>query len=425
MPEKWLSFFRSRKIRRRSYKKDKFRLSDVNWLRLSVIVGGIAVAVMLGVFGWNIHKNRQQRETLPEGLVPTASSSAGTPTATVPGSTPPLMDGKTEATALDLSEEVVTLKTKEKRINTPSFFNEELVYSAGSGSLDLPVLKTLYTYDLLTDKEKKITKAVVKDGEIYETVMNENWIIWVDTDQQGTNQIYCIDRNDTKKDPVLIKECDYTVPKLRLSRDVLLFSEQNEMQEERLYIVDLVTGEDLSIMDFTDSIQMLPDNYGVSSPDIYGDLIVWAAPNPKQTKEDILANGEKSVIYELDLNKIWDENYHPPYFDPDMYVHEPVTNGTVLAWIDKNKAPDSKLYLKVGDEIILVSEGVTTYALGNGFVAYGHDSQVYIYNYETRTYGRVTAPGKKGILPIVSGYRVVFFDLDSTGKDTLRSVIIK
>lgn len=415
-----LPFFKGKKIRRRSYKKDKFRFSSINWLRIVLLLGaamGIALSVFIGI---RIVNNYQNLEKLPEYVKNTPG-----PIKDAQATKEPVKaDGKTQETAFDMSGDVVKLKTKEKRINTPSIFGDELVYSAGTGSLDLPVLQDLYTYDLFTDEEKRITGAVVKNGEIYETVMNENWIVWLDTDQQGTNLIYCIDRNDLARGPIPIKECTYTVPKLRLSQDVLLFSEQNEEREERLYIVDLVTGEDLSIMDFTESIRALPDNYGVSSPDIYGNLIIWAAPNPKQSQEDLLKNGEKSIIYTLDLAHIGDDVYEPSYFDPEMYVHEPVTNGSAYAWIDRNKAPDSKLYLKVENEIKLIAENVTTYALGTGFLAYGNNSQIFIYDYEKGVYGRITAPGKHGILPVVSGKRVVFFDLDASGKDVIKSVVL-
>lgn len=104
-----------------------------------------------------------------------------------------------------------------------------------------------------------------------------------------------------------------------------------------------------------------------------------------------------------------------------MYVHDPITNGEVWAWIDKNKAPDSTLYLKVGDEVRRIAQGVITYALGDDMLIFGQNGNIYAYFYEDGTFARLNREGERSILPVVSGRRVVWFNktTSSGNKDQL------
>lgn len=413
--------------RGRSYRNESkgpgIGLENIRWS--AVIVTGLLIVVLLfaAVFGIRACAARAGREE------PAVAAPADTPAQA--GSDDPLqvteqatpapdtLEGRSLENALDLSGDVVEIKSKERSVNTPDVFGHEMVYSAGTGSLLEPLLKTLYLYDLDTDTETEVAKVKLKDGEIFETVLNSNYIAWLDTDQSGKNAIYVLDRTAEGAEPRLIKECSFAVPKLRLSQDYLMWIEQNEEKEERLYVVDLVSEENASIPGFAESIERMMSTYGVSAPGIYDTQIIWAASDPNQTEEDSILNGERSAIYYCDLEMFAQDDYEPSVYCPGMYVHDPITNGEAWAWIDKNKAPDSTLYLKVGDEVRRIAQGVITYALGDEMLVFGQDGGIYAYFYNTDTYARLNRPGERGIMPVVSGRRVVWFNKSAEGGDHL------
>lgn len=411
--------------RGRSYKNQNenksIGLENIRWS--AVIVTGVLLLVLLfaAVFGIRACTARIHRED------PVVASPVSTPkqaglddplTVTEQTQDPTRLAGSSIENPIDLSDGILQINSKEKSVNTPDVFGHEMVYSAGTGSLLEPLLKTLYLYDLDTDTETEVAKVQLKDGEIFETVLNANYIAWLDTDQNGSNAIYVLDRTEENARPRLIKECNFAVPKLRLSQDFLMWIEQNEEKEERLYVVDLVSEENASIPGFAESIERMMSTYGVSAPGIYGTEIIWAASDPNQSEEDSIRNGEKSAIYYCNLEMFAEDDYEPGVFCPDMYVHDPITNGDAWAWIDKNKAPDSNLYLKVDDEVRCIAQGVITYALGDDMLVFGQNGNIYAYFYRTDTYARLNHEGERSIMPVVSGRRVVWFN-KSADKDQL------
>ena len=410
------------RTQRRTDKNDKKNsgsmLDNIRWG--AVIVLGLLFIVLMFVlvFGVRACSARLMRDE-PVMLHPTATpvtAQADDPiqvTEVTPE--PEVQHGLSIDDPIDLSEGIMTVKSDENNINTPDVYGHEMAYSAGTGSLLKPLLKTLYLYDLDTGTEEKVAEVKLKDGEIFETVLNADYIAWLDTDQSGKNAIYVLDRNEENAEPHLIKECSFAVPKLRLSKDFLLWIEQNEEKEERLYVVDLVSEENASIPGFAESIERMVSTYGVSAPGIYGTEIIWAASDPNQSEEDSILNGEKSAIYYCDLERFAEDEYEPEVFCPGMYVHDPITNGEAWAWIDKNKAPDSSLYLKVGDEVTCIAQGVITYALGDDMLVFGQDGSIYAYFYKEGIYARLNRAGERGIMPVVSGKRVVWFNKSADG----------
>jgi hypothetical protein len=394
-------------------------VENIRWSAV-IVAGVLLLALLFGLaFGIRACAVRSGKQEPVSVSMPTPASNPEQGLTASSAPEPTGEPGSSLENPLDLSSGIIEIRSQEKSINTPDVFGHEMVYSAGTGSLLKPLLKTLYLYDLETGEEREVAKVKIKDGEIFETVLNNDYIAWLDTDQKGSNAIYVLDRNEENAKPRLIKECSFAVPKLRLSQDYLMWIEQNEEKEERLYVVDLISEENASIPGFAESIERAMSTYGVSAPGIYGTEIIWAASDPEQSQEDSILNGEKSAIYYCDLSLFAQDDYEPSVFRPDMYVHDPITNGEVWAWIDKNKAPDSTLYLKVGDEVRRIGQGVITYALGDEMLIFGKDGNIYAYFYKDGTYGRLNREGERGIMPVVSGRRVVWFNKSAGEGDHL------
>lgn len=312
----------------------------------------------------------------------------------------------------DISFGAKDIEFKERQINIPGIFDTELVFSAGTGSLDGEVLTKLYLYNLDTQTEELITQSQLGyQGEVYETYVNHNWIVWLDTNKGKKNYVKVMNRGTGQIST--LRSCESGQPKLRLYGDVLVWMEQVSDTVDKLFMVDLNVQEDLTLFDFTDKA-----TYGVSAPCIYENSIIWAGPGE---------TAETSGIYHLKLET--DEQglfNEPEKYYPGTYVHEPLYNGDIFVWLDTNKSRDGKLYMgRLGEEPVVIDQNITTYSLGDGVVVYGKNSSVWVYVVATGELCRLTSPGEMGMLPNVSKRTVVWYNLSSdSDKDVLRYKIL-
>ncbi len=321
----------------------------------------------------------------------------------------------------NLSHGSSNLRLSERHINQPSISGNEIFYSAGTGRLDSgPVLTKLCLYNLETQTEETIKTTELYNGSYYETLINEKWLVWLETDH-GVKNYICVRNRETGEDSVL-KTCENGKPKLRLSGDILIWMEQTEETLDRLYMIDLVSQENVALFSFRDVA-----TYGVSAPDISGDYITWSGPDPEQTEEE-RAQGETSGIFWVDLNTdVGGDEIEPNVYRPGTYVHEPHFDGENFIWIDSNKSFNSNLYFRPLDgEATVIAQGVTTYALGDGIVVYGKDEAVWVYVIETGETCRLTSANETGIMPTVQGRTVVWdtTSVDGENRDLVRYKVL-
>ncbi len=309
---------------------------------------------------------------------------------------------------------------EEKQINQPGIYDTELLFSAGTGSLDGQVLTKLYLYNLDTGEEELI-ETIDKSfymGEMYETQVNHAWLVWLETDHGEKNYIMAKDRGTGKESK--LKTCKNGQPKLRLNGNILIWMEQTSTTEDRLYMVDLTSGEDLSLETFTDKA-----TYGVSAPCIFDEKIVWAGPDKNQSEEEKEAEEHSGIYYQRLSADESGAMVDTEVYYPGTYVHEPLYNGDVFVWLDGNKSPSSKLYMgRPGEEPIEIVQGVTTYSVGDGIICYGKDQAVWVYIIKTGELCRLTSPGETGMMPKVTRRTVVWYNLDAQDKDVLRYKIL-
>ena len=380
---------------------------SINWVKVILaavlLIGVITGAVFLlracaGLGG-------KPPEASPDATETNAQATQSAPATPVPT---PFQDGSSEERAMDLSQEAVFVSSSERNINKPGIYGDELVYSAGTGALDKPMLTKLFLFNLKTMEEERLTTVSVKDGEIYETYVNTDYIVWLDTDQQGTNVIYFMRRNDTRvTDGVMpaeqqeefepatalnvpssstfsangtpsdatatdtnaataspsapplvtppeeesnimietqLKESGYHMPTLRLSGDRLVWNEQDSEKYEVLYVVDMISEEPVQLPFYTESIEGYETAYAISAPDIHRNEIVWAAPDPEDP------SGHNSVIYSCDIEQLqFDDNYTPFVWKANTFVHDPMTNGKAWTWIDTFHEPVQNLHVRYID----------------------------------------------------------------------------
>jgi len=290
----------------------------------------------------------------------------------------------------------------ETQINQPGVCGTEIIFSAGSGEIGGNVLTRVYRYNTATDEEIRVASTKVYNGEFYETLINEKYMVWVETDHGTNNNIYVYNReNETKR---LLKRCTNGKPKLRLDGDILIWMEQNSDSEDALQMIDLESEENLSLFTFTDVA-----TYGVSAPSIWDDNIAWVGPDESQSEEERETHETSTIHYFNLTDDVSDDGMEIHEYSPGTYVHEPIYDGTSMVWMDSNKAFTSNLYLaKPGDAAPqVIAEDITTYGMGDGIVVYGKDQSVWVYVIATGETVRLTTEGERGILPQVDHGRMV------------------
>ncbi|MBR2860606.1 MAG: hypothetical protein IKB86_02065 [Clostridia bacterium] len=343
---------------------------------------------------------------------------------------------------IDRSKGVKALAVEEKRVNQPCVYGHELLFSAGTGNLEHSVLTNLYLFDAITGKTEKVAQSSIKDGEIYETYLSENWIVWLDTDHKGKNIIYKKNRVAFDNIPAgtvsVVQETENHMPRLGLYGNYLVWMEQISDKQDKLYFVDLTTDENMALQLFENT------NYAVSTPFIYKNMVLWAEKDPDSSDES------KSAIYNvvfeelgqsssnednsLDEDETDDETsdageedsgeLEPEIFKTGTYVHKPICNDDIFVWIDKNNAPDSNLYYayKSGATApVMFWKNVTQYSLGDDFIAFVSNQMVYAYYYKSNILVQVSEAGRSAILPQAFGSLVVWEDkTDTSGKDVFK-----
>ena len=427
------------------------------------------IAVIVAILVVSIKDSSNTADVSPE-ITPPSGQSTLTPPGAWANPTPtgpPLISEPSGMIIMDNSVNAKQILVEEKRINRPAVYGSELLFSAGNGSIEKPVLTTLYLFDVTTQKYTKIATTQIEDGEIFEYFLSDKWIIWLDTDHKGTNIIYKMNRqtNEISK----VREVGNLRPKLSLYGDLLAWMEQVSEESDRLYLLELNSEEDIVIEEFHETA------YALSAPYIYENTVIWVGADPSGSGE--------SAIFRADFTM--DDSYSPEeqeqggeqtsaiddapspsaavqapaqstsaaetasptasptasasatapegpwlplpssaenetlkvyYYPAGMYVHEPMYNGQVVIWIDKNKAPDSSLYMLdlTSGEVSLLQTGVTSYALGTDFIVINSNQEIWAYYYRANTLIRVSSAERASILPETQGRVVVWEDKSSS-----------
>lgn len=453
---------------------EKFRMMVIICL-CAVVIASCAVALK-GDMLWNASRQKTEQSTDETALNPPEED-------TSEQEPKPSEDEITDPERLeviDLSDARMDLETEMLQINEPTPYGRELLYSAGSASsIDEPVLTRLFLYDLDTMQETQIAETQVKFGEIYEGRFNADWIVWLDTNQSGTNYIYALNRRTGEVSQV--KRCDLNKPQLVLYGDNLVWVEQKDEENDRLYLYNFKSGEPVALDGFNNP------TYGTCPPALYDDVLVWVCPSPE--------DAGMSIIKKLDLKKaliigaatqdpavqpvedefadepvdepadqpddvsaddtlqqeeatgqagpvdgsgedvpeqgesrddaateqVEDEGMEPQIIDPQGFAIYPQTNGKVIAWLDNLDPSEARLLMTMDDgrSIKMVAQGVgRLFGVGDKFIVYTQDDSIMLYFWETDRYARLTKPGEKGMLSkaCVVGNVVVWYDISDASQ---------
>ncbi len=314
--------------------------------------------------------------------------------------------------ALDFTRYIKEIIFRRRRIFNPYYNTGEIIVSEGtdnSGSpkglnihiVDLEPYETMQV-DARKDAIKQQMDITVKNDDLLNVILNEKFIVWVDSKRNGGGSIFC--KNRSQDEIFVIKEYAGRAPEISMDGDLITWNEQTGEKSSIIYLYDLSRRRNVTIA----TLESVP--YMASPSFIGGGELVWADGEENQTEHE-RSQGQKSAIYSVNLK---DETHPINIYPTGMYVYGPITNGSVRAWIDANNSPGATLYLGLEDNPPRkVDTDVTGYALCDNFVVYCKNEVIYAYNWTNGVFAVISKPNLKAALASARQNCVIWYDMTS------------
>ena len=297
----------------------------------------------------------------------------------------------------DLSSGQVEAKIRDNAINYAYYYNGEIVYSTTSGGTNYRKLK------IYTSETQSSTEIPVKClyNNINNIVMNDRYIAFTDSSTLGGGRICAIDRSTG--DQIIIKDYAYAMPKLKLIGNVLAFMQQAGSETDRLYLVDLTTGEAIANKVFEGSAMVGGGVFAFDEGIIYSVLYNEGETFSSRVVVLNVIDGTETV-YEF-----------------DRYVYEPMICGNYIVFLSSASGVADDIFLSEagGAPKLLVSD-VTNMIAGDGFIAYTKDGGIHAYVLSSGKFYRLNTPVSSGLLSSVNGREVCWYDV--TDYDDVNSI---
>ena len=316
---------------------------------------------------------------------------------------------------LDMTDRTkeVLLTGRNANISRPAICGDEIIFVGStnySGNADLALVNI---YDVTTREATTQPEIERQHDMILSIAATQRYIAYFDGYLSGGGDIYAFDR--TTLQTIHVATVDYDYPEVFLTEnDCVVWKTRTGETTEKLYLCTLPELELTTLAVFENS------TFGLSAPGTGGNVVVWAEADTSHTDAEQFGAIRILSMEEGEINPV-------TTYLPDMYVYRPVTDGTARAWLDSPGDDGAVLYLSVGTaRPRKVDDGVGSYAMGDGFLAYGKGGAVFAYFYETGQTARLSKPGEYCWVCAANGDIVVWFDItdEERERDILRYAIL-
>ncbi len=218
--------------------------------------------------------------------------------------------------------------------------------------------------------------------------MNDEWIVYFDAAANGGGQMTAYNR-DTQEARVL-KVVHTGLPKPVLYGDTAFWIERTGQNRDKLFAIDLNTGESATLVIFDGG------PYGLSRPFMFDGTLLYVAPDGQLTALDVETGKSETVPVA-------------------GYVHDPRMNADGIAFLDSDHAPDGHILWYDGQRTVEIVQGAVDFVLGNGFIAYSRFDKNYVYYYGDGTTFCTTRSDETAML--LGGGEDVIVWMDVTWRD--------
>lgn len=310
----------------------------------------------------------------------------------------------------NLQKKVSEVILRNRNVFSPSFYGDEMIFSAGNDAAGNAKMNWIYIYNAQTrNEEQRVEGIILQNDDLVEPQFNENYIVYLDAKRSGGSILCAYNRKTGETNE--IKTIVASLPTLRLCGNKITWVERTGTNQDKLYLYDLEQKIAVTAAVFNNSI------YGSSAPGLCEDKLVWADENPSVTE----GGTQQSVIMSLDIDSGTGEL---TTYNPGMYVHNPLTNGSETIWAGENTGSGAALYASVnGAPPRKIDDNVSQYDIGDGFAAYCKAGVLYTYNFDTGVVERLSPTGEICSLSDVSGSRVVWMNVVEKDKDEETDIV--
>ncbi len=299
----------------------------------------------------------------------------------------------------DLTDHIreVLLTNQFRYVSKPALIGDEIFFASGADNALNPALVNIYRSTAATSNSevpKKVEGIAAQNDNILSVAVSADFIVYFDAKDTGGGTIMAFNRNDNTVTP--LKTVLYGVVNVYLEGQWAFWIERTATDTYKLYMMNVKNQELTTLAVYTDSPM------GLSEPGVCDTEIAFVEADPDRANSEqynrivrqSLTTGEKTT------------------FDPGMYAFHPVTNGSALAWSDHFGAADSTLYLSVdGSMPRKMAENVSEYGLGQNFLAWCENGQIWAYYYKEDALYRVSKPAEYAQLETVSDHGVAWRDV--------------
>ena len=246
----------------------------------------------------------------------------------------------------------------------------------------------LLVYDIETNAHS-LLPLPLEYKSIRFPAVNDRWIVYFDSAANGGGRMAAYDRKTGEART--LKVVHTGLPKPVLFEDTAFWIERTGQSRDKLFAVDLNTGESATLVIFDNS------PYALSKPFVFGSTLLYVAPDGKLTALDLFTGSSKDVPVDAD------------------YVHDPQMNADGIAFLDSDHAKTGRLLWYDGKKTVEVVTGTVDFTLGNGFIAYSRFDKNYVYYYGDGTTFCTTRSDETAML--LGGGENVIAWMDVTWRD--------
>ena len=245
----------------------------------------------------------------------------------------------------------------------------------------------LLLYDI-AEKQQTFLKLPLTYKSIRFPVINDAWVVYLDTAANGGGQMTAYNR-ETQESRVL-KVVHTGLPKPVLYGDTAFWIERTGQSRDKLFAVDLNTGESATLVIFDGG------PYALSRPFMFESTLLYVAPDGALTALDVETGKSETIPV-------------------SGYVHDPQMNADGIAFLDSDHAEDGHILWYDGSKTVEIVGGAVDFVLGNGFIAYSRFDKNYVYYYGDGTTFRTTRSDETAML--LGGGEDVIVWMDVTWRD--------
>lgn len=322
---------------------------------------------------------------------------------------------QTAKPTLDMTDRIreILFSYRYKNASMPAIVGDTIFFSAGSDNAGNPKLAKIYSLEMessnATISPPEVPGIEAQHHNILSVDANEAYLVYFDANASGGGgTIFAYDRQT--QEVIKLKEVWYGSPEPKLAGNAAIWLERTGETQEKLYMMQIETQELITLEVFEDT------SFGLSLPGVCETEVVWAVRDTSYTDGRLygimkILNLETGVL---------------TTYNPGMYIHAPVTNGTARAWAESSST-NATLYLSYeGTRPQKIADNVSAYGMGEDFLAWTENGQVFVYYYETGDKAFVSKATELSQLVEVSGKAIAWINMtaESRYNDVIKFAVL-